>query len=286
MAEFGPERIIETSISEAGFTGEAVGAAMTGMRPVAEISLMDWSTLCMDMICNQAAKTSYMSDGEFRVPAVFLTTMGCRPFYGPQHAQSLHAWFVHVPGVQVILPSTPYDAKGLMMQSLRQDDPVVFIAHRLLIDAEGEVPAGDYTVPFGEAVVRRAGSDVTVVGTGVMAARAVEAAEVLAERGISAEVIDPRTLTPLDRKTIVESAARTRRLVVADDGARSGGVAGEIIASVAEEVILEAPAQRVTPPDTPVPYAPELLEAYLPTATSIVSRVEKVMNVSGGVAVS
>jgi len=215
-AEFGTRRVIDTPISEAGFTGIAVGAAMTGMRPVVDIMFGDFITLTMDQMTNQAAKTHYMSGGELRVPMVLRTTLGATRRSAAQHSQSLHAWFSHVPGLKVAIPSTPLDAKGLLKSAIRDDNPVAFFEDKMMYKIKGPVPEGDYVIPFGVADVKRQGKDITLVGTSSMVQVALEAAELLERVGISAEAIDPRTLFPLDKQALIDSARKTGRAIVID----------------------------------------------------------------------
>jgi len=220
VQEFGPQRVVDTPISEAGFVGIAVGAAMTGMRPVVDIMFGDFLTLAMDQIVNQAAKVHYMSGGKLKVPLVVRTTLGATRRSAAQHSQSLHAWFSHVPGLKVALPSTPYDAKGLLKTAIRDDNPVLFFEDKMMYQVKGPVPEGEYTIPFGVAEVKRVGRDVTVVATSSMVYVALEAAQILAQEGIDAEVVDPRTTFPLDVETLVASARKTGRVVVVDEGHR------------------------------------------------------------------
>jgi pyruvate dehydrogenase E1 component beta subunit len=269
--EFGPERVLDSPISEAGITGLGVGAAMTGMRPVVDIMFGDFLTLVMDQLANQAAKAHYMSGGKLTVPLVLRTTLGATRRSAAQHSQSLQAWVAHVPGLKVVLPSTPYDAKGLLKSAIRDDNPVVFIEDKMDWRVSGEVPEGEYTVPLGVADVKRSGDDVTLVGTSSMARLCFEAAELLAADGISAEVIDPRTLSPLDTSTLIDSAKKTGRAVVVDEGHRSYGVSAELAAVIAEGAFhhLDAPVRRLGALDVPVPFSPTLEDETVPTAELI-----------------
>src|SRR5499425_2147030 len=224
VEEFGTNRVLDTPISEAGFTGWAVGAAMTGMRPVVDIMFGDFVTLTMDQMVNQAAKVHYMSGGEWKVPMVMRTTLGATRRSAAQHSQSLHAWFCHVPGLKVVLPSTPYDAKGLLKAAIRDENPVVFFEDKMMYKLKGSVPDEDYTIPFGVADVKRAGTDITIVATSSMVQVALAAADELERLGISAEVIDPRTTYPLDKETVIESAKKTSRAIVVDEGYERYGV--------------------------------------------------------------
>src|SRR6202161_1024413 len=218
VEEFGTKRVVDTPISEAGFTGLAVGAAMTGLRPVVDIMFGDFITLTMDQMANQAAKVHYMSGGKWRVPMVMRTTLGAARRSAAQHSQSLHAWFSHVPGLKVVLPSTPYDAKGLLKTAIRDDSPVVFFEDKMSYKLKGPVPVEEYTIPLGVADIKRVGKDITLVGTSSMVQVALEAAVLLEKKGISAEVVDPRTTWPLDEKTIIDSAKKTSRVIVFDEG--------------------------------------------------------------------
>jgi len=271
-AEFGTERVIDTPISEAGFTGLAVGAAMTGMRPVVDIMFGDFLTLTMDQVVNQAAKVHYMSGGALRVPMVLRTTLGAARRSAAQHSQSLHAWFGHVPGLKVALPSTPYDAKGLLKSAVRDDNPVVFFEDKMMYKLAGPVPDEDYLIPLGVADVKLTGLDITIVATSGMVQTALEAAGLLDEIGISAEVIDPRTTSPLDRDTLIESVKKTTRAIVVDEGHECYGVTAEIAAVIAEGAFyhLDAPVKRLGAMDVPVPFSPVLEDATVPTARMVV----------------
>lgn len=271
VEEFGPERVLDTPISEAGFTGIAVGAAMTGMRPVVDIMFGDFSTLVMDQMVNQAAKVHYMSGGKWKVPMVMRATLGATRRSAAQHSQSLHAWFCHVPGLKVVLPSTPYDAKGLMKTAIRDDNPVVFFEDKMMFRLKGPVPAEDYTIPFGVADIKRAGSDVTIVATSSMVQVALGAAKLLEAHDISAEVIDPRTVWPLDEAALVASAKKTSRVIVVDEGYGRYGVTGEIASVITEGAFfdLEAPVKRIGAMHVPVPFSPPLEDATVPTEQSV-----------------
>ena len=272
VEEFGPQRIIDTPISEAGFAGIGVGAAMTGMRPIVDIMFGDFITLTMDQMVNQAAKIHYMSGGTLRVPMVFRTTLGATRRSGAQHSQSLHAWLCHVPGLKVVIPSTPYDAKGLMKSAIRDDNPVVIFEDKMLFQQKGLVPEGEYTLPFGVADIKRTGTDITLVGTSSMVQVALEAAELLSALGISAEVIDPRTLKPLDAGTLIESAKKTSRAIVIDEGHISYGVTGELASIIADGAFyhLDAPVKRLGAMDVPVPFSPPLEDATVPNPEQVV----------------
>ncbi len=271
VEEFGAQRVIDTPISEAGFTGVGVGAAMTGMRPVIDIMFGDFLTLTMDQMVNQAAKVHYMSGGRWKVPMVLRTTLGATRRSAAQHSQSLHAWFSHVPGLKVAMPSTPYDAKGLLKTAIRDENPVIFFEDKMMYKLKGPVPADDYTIPFGVADVKRAGDDITIVGTSSMVQVALGAAALLAEIGISAEVIDPRTTWPLDEKTLIESAKKTSRAIVVDEGYARYGVTGEIAAVIAEGAFynLEAPVKRMGAMHVPIPFSPPLEDVTVPTEHTV-----------------
>ncbi len=277
VEEFGVERVLDTPISEAGFTGMAVGAAMTGMRPVVDIMFGDFSTLVMDQMVNQAAKVHYMSGGKWKVPMVMRATMGASRRSAAQHSQSLHAWFCHIPGLKVAMPSTPYDAKGLMKTAIRDDNPVVFFEDKMMYRLKGPVPAEDYTIPFGVADVKREGSDITIVATSSMVQVALGAAKLLEAQGISAEVIDPRTVWPLDEKTLIDSAKKTSRVIVVDEGYARYGVTAEIASVIAEGAFfdLEAPVKRIGAMHVPVPFSPPLEDATVPTEQSVFEAAKK-----------
>ena len=279
LNEFGPERVIDTPIAEAGFTGASVGAALTGMRPVVEIMFIDFTTVAMDMIINQMAKMHYMFGGRGKVPMVLRINIGAGRGTAAQHSQSFHALFMHIPGLYVAVPSTPYDAKGLMIEAIRNDNPVVFVEHKKLYVEKGDVPEESYTIPFGQAEIKREGSDLTIVATHALVARSLNAAEEAAQEGIDVEIVDPRTLVPLDRAAILESVKKTGRLLVADEGHKTCGVAAEISAMVAEEAIyyLKAPVARVCSPDTPVPFSPPLEQAYIPDVKDLVPAIKRLM---------
>jgi len=274
VEEFGPDRVMDAPISEPGFTGIALGAAMTGMRPVVDIMFGDFLTLVMDQVANQAAKVHYMSGGKLRAPMVIRTTLGATRRSAAQHSQSLHAWVSHVPGLKVVLPSTPYDAKGLLKSAIRDESPVVVFEDKMSWQLRGPVPAEDYTIPLGVADVKRPGRDVTVVATSSMVQVALQAAEVLAGEGIEAEVIDPRTTVPLDVDALVASAVRTGRVIVVDEGHRAYGVTAEIASSITEGAFyhLDAPVQRVAAMDVPVPFSPVLEDRTVPTPDAVVER--------------
>jgi len=269
--EFGTERIVDSPISEPGITGLGVGAAMTGMRPVVDIMFGDFLTLVMDQLANQAAKTHYMSGGKLMVPLVLRTTLGATRRSAAQHSQSLHAWVAHVPGLKVVLPSTPRDAKGLLKAAIRDDNPVVFIEDKMDWRIKGEVPEGEFVIPLGVGDVKRAGDDVTLVGTSSMVHVCLAAAELLAGDGISAEVVDPRTLSPLDEELLVRSAEKTGRAIVVDEGHRSYGVSAELASVIGERAFyhLDAPVRRLGAMDVPVPFSPPLEDETVPTPEGV-----------------
>jgi acetoin:2,6-dichlorophenolindophenol oxidoreductase subunit beta len=271
VEEFGKDRVIDTPISEAGFTGLGVGAAMTGMRPVIDIMFGDFLTLTMDQMVNQAAKVHYMSGGKWRVPMVLRTTLGATRRSAAQHSQSLHAWLSHVPGLKVVLPSTPFDAKGLLKSAIRDENPVVFFEDKMMYRQKGPVPTEDYTIPFGVADIKRAGTDITLVGTSSMVQVALGAAALLEKDGISAEVIDPRTTWPLDEKTLVESAKKTSKAIVIDEGYGRYGVTGEIASVISEGAFysLEAPVKRMGAMHVPIPFSPPLEDVTVPTEQTV-----------------
>ena len=271
VEEFGPRRVIDTPISEAGFTGIGVGAAITGMRPVIDIMFGDFITLTMDQMVNQASKTHYMSGGKLKVPLVLRTTLGATRRSGAQHSQSLHAWLSHIPGLKVVLPSTPYDAKGLLKTAIRDDNPVAFFEDKMMFKTKGPVPEEDYTIPFGVADVKRSGEDITLVATSSMVYVALDAADLLAAENISAEVVDPRTTFPLDKQTLIDSAKKTSRVIVIDEGYQRYGVTGEIASVIADGAFyhLDAPVKRMGAMDVPVPFSPVLEDLTVPTAASV-----------------
>jgi pyruvate/2-oxoglutarate/acetoin dehydrogenase E1 component len=285
--EFGHDRILDTPIAELGLVGVAVGAAIGGLRPIADVQYGDFIFLAMDQLVNQAAKMAYMSAGTIKVPMVLRVPVGATR-RGAQHAQSLEAFIVHVPGLKVVAPSTAYDAKGLLKSAVREDNPVVVFEHKLLygskgprsvegaVSAVGEVPDEEYLVPIGKGIVRRVGKDVTLVGKLLTVYRALGAAEQLAAEGIDAEVIDPRTLVPLDKELILESVRKTGRLVIVEEDNLTGGWAADIAAIVADEALdwLDAPIRRVSAPDTPPPFAPVMEQFYVPSEQRVIEAVK------------
>ena len=267
VEEFGKTRVIDTPISEPGFTGIGVGAAMTGLRPVVDIMFGDFLTLVMDQLVNQAAKVHYMSGGAWKVPMVLRTTLGASRRSAAQHSQSLHPWLSHVPGLKVVLPSTPYDAKGLLKSAIRDDNPVIFFEDKMMFRMKGPVPVEDYTIPLGMADIKREGEDITIVATSSMVQVALGAATMLEEIGISAEVVDPRTTWPLDEKTLIESAKKTSRAIVVDEGYEKYGVTAEIASVIAAGAFydLDAPVKRIGAMHVPIPFSPPLEDATIPT---------------------
>ena len=292
---FGKDRVYDTPISEIAIAGAAIGAAMTGLRPVAEFQFNDFMACAMDQICNQAAKIHFMMGGQVKVPLVFRAPFGSTG-RAAQHSQCLEAWFMHTPGLKVVLPSTPYDAKGLFKTAIRDDNPVVMFEHKLLYGAQSRsskgqaatndfgsifkpAPEEEYAIPFGVADIKRSGKDMTVVATSLMVHKAVKAAAELEKEGIDIEVIDPRTLVPLDKDTILQSVAKTSRLVIVTEDELTCGVASEISAMVAEYGMydLSAPIKRVAVPDTPIPFAPIMEKAAIPNERRIVETVKAVL---------
>ena len=271
VQEFGPERVLDTPISEAGFTGIGVGAGMTGMRPVVDIMFGDFAGIIMDQMANQAAKIHYMSGGKWKCSMVLRTTLGATRRSAAQHSQSLHAWFCHIPGLKVVMPSTPYDAKGLLKSAIRDDNPVVFYEDKMMYKLKGPVPEGDYTIPLGVADVKRVGDDVTIIATSSMVQVALGAAKLLEEHGVSAEVVDPRTLWPLDEKTLVDSARKTSRVIVVDEGYGRYGVTAELASVIQENAFfdLEAPVKRMGAMHVPIPFSPPLEDATVPTERTV-----------------
>ena len=271
VQEFGPDRVIDTPISEAGFTGIGVGAAMTGMRPVVDIMFGDFIGLIMDQMVNQAAKVHYMSGGKWNVSMVLRATLGATRRSAAQHSQSLHAWFCHVPGLKVAMPSTPYDAKGLLKTAIRDNNPVVFYEDKMMYRLKGPVPEEDYTIPFGVADIKRAGEDITLVATSSMVQVALGAAKLLEEYDISAEVVDPRTLWPLDEKTLIESAKKTSKVIVLDEGYHRYGATAELASVIAEGAFydLEAPVKRMGAMHVPIPFSPPLEDSTVPTEATV-----------------
>jgi pyruvate dehydrogenase E1 component beta subunit len=279
LDEFGPERVRDTPISEAAITGAAVGLALAGMRPVAEIMYMDFLPICMDQLVTQAAKMRFMSGGQLKVPMVLRTQYSLGRQHGAQHSQFTPSWFLQVPGLKVVLPATPHDAKGLLTSAMRDENPVLFVESGLLYRTKGSVPEGEYTIPLGVADVKRKGDDVTIVGVSRCVNESLSAAKKLEEKGVSAEVIDIRTLQPLDLQTILDSVKRTARLVIVSDDVKTGGVGAEISAAVTENAFdyLDAPVMRVACPDTPIPFSPPLEQLYMPNADKVIQAVDQIV---------
>ncbi|MBI4278709.1 MAG: alpha-ketoacid dehydrogenase subunit beta, partial [Armatimonadetes bacterium] len=280
LAEFGEERVRDAPISEAALAGCAIGAALTGLRPVLEIQFMDFITLCMEQLVLQGAKMRYMFGGRARVPMVLRTPGGSGTGAAAQHSESLEAWFTHVPGLKVVAPSTPADAKGLLLASIRDDNPVIFMEHKLLYRTRGPVPEEPYAVPLGQADVKREGTDATVISTSVMVPRALAAARRLEEEGISVEMVDPRSLRPLDTDTILASVRKTGRAVVVYEAVKTGGIGAEIAARIAESDAffhLEAPIVRLGGQECPIPYNRGLERAAVPQEEDIAAAVRQVM---------
>jgi pyruvate dehydrogenase E1 component beta subunit len=271
VEEFGPERVLDTPISEAGIAGIGVGLAMTGMRPIVDIMFGDFVGLVMDQMFNQAAKIHYMSGGKLNVPLVLRTTMGATRRSAAQHSQSLHAWLSHIPGIKVAVPSTPYDAKGLMKTAIRDENPVAIFEDKMQYAVKGPVPEQEYLIPFGVADIKREGTDISLVATSSMVYVALEAAERLQEIGISAEVVDPRTTSPLDKETLINSAKKTSRVIVLDEGYNHFGVTAELAATIAEGAFyyLDAPVRRMGAMDVPIPFSPVLEDLTVPTPEKV-----------------
>jgi pyruvate dehydrogenase E1 component beta subunit len=279
LEKFGKERVIDTPISENGFTGMGVGAALTGMKPVVEILFIDFSMLVLDQIINQAAKFKFMSGGTGKVPLVLRTQGGVGNGLAAQHSQSLEAIFYHIPGLRVVMPSTPYDAKGLLKTAIQSDDPVIFIEHKLLYMNEGPVPEEEYTIDFGKGDIKREGKDLTIIAWSNMVHRSLEAAEILDKEGIEAEVLDPRTLVPLDKELILQSVRKTEHIVIVQEAVRRGGVASDIASIIQEEAFdyLDAPIQIVAGKNTPVPFNLNLEKLVTPGIEEIVTAAKSTL---------
>lgn len=275
LKEFGSGRVVDTPLSEATFTGAAVGAALVGMRPIVEILFVDFTALVMDQLINQAAKYEFMSGGQGKVPMVLRTQGGAGNGLAGQHSQSLEALYYHIPGLKLVMPSTPYDAKGLLKAAIRDDDPVIFLEHKLLYMTTGEVPEEEYIIRLGQAEIKRTGEDITVVTYSYMTLKCLEAAEALAQEGISVEVVDLRTLTPLDKSTILDSVEKTGKAIVVNEAVKRGGVGGDIAAMIMEEAYddLDAPVMRIAGKNTTIPYNLELEKACTPTVEEIVEGI-------------
>ena len=282
LEKFGPERVVDTPITELGIAGAATGAALIGMRPIAEIMFMDFMTLASEQLVNQAAKLRFMFGGHATVPMVLRTPAGSGTGAASHHSQSLENWFVHVPGLKVVMPSTPYDVKGLLIASIRDNNPVVFVEHKLLYKVKGPVPEEPYAIPLGRAEVKRAGRDLTIVATSIMVSRSLQAAETLAKEGIEAEVVDPRTLKPLDLDMLVQSVKKTGRVLIVHEAARTGGYGGELAAELAESEAfgyLDAPIVRLAGRDMPIPYNRNLEVHTVPQAEDIVAKARELVKV-------
>jgi len=279
LEEFGPHRVRSTPISESAIIGSALGAAMTGIRTVAEIMYVDFTTCAMDQIVNQVAKMRYMSGGKAKIPLVIRTQEGGGRGNAAQHSQSLEALFLHIPGLKIVMPSTPYDARGLLKTAIREENPVMFIEHKLLYATKGFIPDGEFLIPFGQADVKRKGKDVTVIAISYMVTKALRAAERLAEEGVDVEVIDLRTLLPLDFETLLQSIHKTNRVVIVHEGCKRGGIGAEIACNIMEEAFdfLDAPIQRVGALNVPIPYSEPLENAVIPSEEEIATAVKKVL---------
>jgi len=281
LLEFGPERIRDTPISESALAGSAVGAAMTGMRPIVELQFSDFITIAMDQLVNQGAKIRYMFGGKARVPMVVRTPGGSGTGAAAQHSQSLEAWMAHIPVLKVVQPATPYDAKGLLKAAIDDDNPVIFYEHKLLYKTKGPVPEEPYAIPLGQADIKREGTDITVIATSIMVHRALEAAETLSREGISVEVLDPRTLVPLDEESIVQSVKKTGRVLIVHEAVKRGGFGGEIAGVIAESEAfdyLDAPIRRLGGAAVPIPYNPVLERAAVPQVEDIVQAVRELVH--------
>jgi len=279
LDEFGPERVRDTPIAELGIIGLATGAALTGTRPIAELMYIDFATMAMDQIVQQAAKLRYMFGGKARVPLVIRTQQGSGRGNAAQHSQSLEAWFFHIPGLYVAQPATPADAKGMLKTAVRNDNPVMFIEHKLLYPVKGEVPDGEYLTPLGKGDIKRPGKDVTVVATSRMVHFALQAAEALAKDGIECEVVDPRWLVPLDSDMIIESVKKTHKCVVVHEAVERGGIGGEIATQIMEKAFgyLDAPVKRVTAPNAPIPFNEKLEASMIPSPERIAAGIRSVL---------
>ncbi len=279
IQKFGPDRVIDTPISEAGFIGAAVGAALAGLRPVVELMFVDFFGVAMDQIYNQMAKLRYMSGGQLKVPVTLRAPIGAGISAAAQHSQTLYSIFAHVPGLKVVVPSTPYDAKGLLISSIRDDNPVIFLEHKVLYGLKGEVPEEEYTIPLGKADIKREGDDVTVIGLARTVWHALDTAEQLSKEGISIEVIDPRTIVPFDKETILKSVKKTGRVVIVDEDYDRCGFASWVASIIADEAFeyLDAPIKRITTPNVPIPFSPPLEQYILPDAKKIINTVKSIL---------
>lgn len=288
VQEFGRERVLDTPITEAGYIGAAMAAAATGMRPIAELMFNDFIGSCLDMVMNQGAKFRYMFGGKAQVPITIRTMHGAGFRAAAQHSQSLYAMITHIPGIKVVVPSTPYEAKGLLLAAIEDNDPVIFFEDKTLYNTTGEVPEGYYTIPLGVADIKRVGSDLTIVAIGKQVQTALAAADQLAKKGIEVEVVDPRTLSPLDEDTILASVAKTNRLIVIDEANPRCSIATDIAALVADKGFdtLDAPIKRITAPHTPVPFSPVLEDLYLPSPQKVIQVVSEMIGDASITAVS
>ena len=281
VEKYGPDRVLDTPISETAILGGAIGAAATGMRPIANIMYANFLGVCGDELINQLTPMRYMFGSKIKVPVTIMSYVGAGFCSGAQHSRTLFGWLMSITGLKIVVPSTPYDAKGLLKASLREDNPTIFLSHRWFLGKgmKGEVPEEDYTIPLGKADIKREGKDVTVVAIGLMVHRALAAAAKLQDKGISLEVIDPRTLAPLDKQTIIDSVKKTGRLVIMDEDPKTGNAAAEIAAIVADEAFdhLDAPIKRVCAPDTPVPYSPPLEKFWMPDEENLIKAVNEIM---------
>lgn len=277
--EFGPDRVIDTPLAEVVITGTAIGSAMMGMRPVLEIMFADFIPLALDQILNNAAKMCYSYDGDMSVPMVLRAPFGGGMRSGMHHCQNLEAIFAHIPGIKVVMPTTPEDAKGLLIAAIRDPNPVIFLEHKMLYGVRGDVPEGDYTTPIGKAAIRREGRDLSIIACGALVNKAMQAAKELEKEGVEAEVVDLRTISPLDTDTILESVRKTSRLLIAHEACKTGGIGGEIAAIVAENAIdaLDAPIERVAAPNSPVPFSASLEDAFLPQPAQIVTQAKRML---------
>lgn len=279
LKEFGEERVRDTPISESAIVGLAVGSGVTGMRPVVELMFIDFAAVCMDQIVNQAAKMRYMFGGKAKLPITIRACTGAGFAASAQHSQSLEAWFIHVPGLKVVAPSNPYDAKGLLKSAIRDDNPVIFLEHKLLYGKRGEIPEEEYLVPIGKAQIVREGADLTLISWAKMVDTCLSASEKLAGEGVQAEVIDLRTLSPLDKETIYRSVEKTGKVVIVHEACLTGGFGGEIAALIADEAFdyLDGPVKRVAAPDVPIPFNPILEKCYLPDEDKIIQTAKQIL---------
>lgn len=274
---FGPRRVVDTPISETAIVGLATGAAAAGLRPIAELMFVDFLGICLDELFNQAAKMRYMFGGKIQVPLVLRCSCGAGFSAAAQHSQSLESWLAHIPGIKVVMPYSPADAKGLMLAAVRDNNPVVYLEHKALFTMVGEVPEGEYVVPIGKAAIAREGKDVSLITWSAMVGKCLQAAKKLAAEGIEAEVLDLRTITPLDRQSILDTVKKTNRAVIVHEAVTTGGFGGEVAALIADQAFdyLDAPVKRVAPPDTPIPFSPVLEQAFIPQPDGIVKAVKE-----------